>query len=186
VTVVDCVDTDDAAWAVLDANHRSINLCFAGSTINWTTDQWMQQSKAIDVAAYLCIQDCVKYGISTKVLVPPYTSDPPGISDHKYVTQHLGSGTHTDVGSFFPWPYFQQRIAFWNQALTTTGPPPTQDQPDHPVVPYDPTQNAPMETLTQVRVRWGRLGKRTLVEAVGVILDKVTGEDNSKDDSFSW
>ena len=186
VTVVDCVDTNLAAWAVLDANDRSINLCFAGSSINWSTDQWMQQSKAIDVAAYLCIQDCVKYGISTKVLVPPYTSDPPGISDHKYVTQHLGSGTHTDVGFNFPWPYFQQRIAFWNQALTKKGPPPTPDQPDHPVVPYDPTQNASLETLTQVRGRWGRLGKRTLVEAVGVILDKVTGEDNSKDDSFSW
>jgi hypothetical protein len=98
VTVVDVVDTDEASWSVRSANSRSINLCFAGSRAAWSRDQWLKQSRAIDVAAYLAVQDCRKYGIAIKVLAPPYNSNPPGISDHKYVTQWLKDGDHTDVG----------------------------------------------------------------------------------------
>jgi hypothetical protein len=110
VTVCDVVDTDQASWSVLSANDRSINLCFAGSSVNWTRDQWLQQSRAIDVAAYLCVQDCRKYGIAVKVIAPPYNCDPPGITDHKYVTQWLGDGTHTDVGPNFPWDVFAAAV----------------------------------------------------------------------------
>lgn len=106
VTVVDCVDTDFASWSVLSANDRSINLCFAGSRADWTRDQWLQQEKAIDVAAYLAVQDCKKYGISTQVVSRPYSTGTPGISDHFYVTDMLGDGDHTDVGSGFPWDVF--------------------------------------------------------------------------------
>ena len=186
VTVCDCADTDEASWSVGDANSRSINLCFAGSTINWSTSQWMQQSKAIDVAAYLCVCDATKYGFDPKVIVPPYLSDPPGVSDHKYVTQHLGWGTHTDVGFNFPWPYFQQRINYWQIALQTGSAPPAA-LPDHPVVPYDPTQNAEVEVLGQVRGRWAMLGGQTLVEAVAEIRDKVLGTaDRNKPDFLGW
>lgn len=127
VTVVDVVDTDDASWSVLSANPRSINLCFAGSRAAWSRNEWMRQSKAIDVAAYLAVQDCKKYGIATKVLAPPYNSNPPGISDHKYVTQWLKDGTHTDVGPNFPWDYFAQRVAFW--AVDQPPPPPDPTPP---------------------------------------------------------
>ncbi|WP_081392282.1 glycoside hydrolase family 19 protein [Mycolicibacterium fortuitum] len=113
VTVVDGVDTDLYSYSVLSANRRSINLCFAGSRASWTRDQWMKQSKAIDVAAYLAVQDAKKYGFSTKVIAPPYTGRIPGISDHRYVTKVLGDGTHTDVGDQFPWDYFAERVAFW-------------------------------------------------------------------------
>ena len=105
VTVVDVVDTDDASWSVLSANNRSINLCFAGSRAGWSRDQWLKQSRAIDVAAYLAVQDCKHYGISTRVVAPPYNSTP-GISDHQYVTQVLKDGSHTDVGPNFPWDVF--------------------------------------------------------------------------------
>ncbi|HUO38651.1 MAG TPA: N-acetylmuramoyl-L-alanine amidase [Mycobacterium sp.] len=111
VNVVDVVDTDYASWSVLSANNRSINLCFAGSTVNWTRDEWLQNmGNAIDVAAYLAVQDCRKYGINVGVLSPPYNSDPPGITDHKYVTDWLGDGTHTDVGPNFPWDTFTAAI----------------------------------------------------------------------------
>lgn len=113
VTVVDCVDTDRASWSVLSANARSVNLCFAGSRAAWTRADWMKQSKAIDVAAYLAVQDCQKYNIPTKVIAPPYTGRVPGITDHRYVTKVLGDGTHTDVGDGFPWDYFSERVAFW-------------------------------------------------------------------------
>lgn len=113
VTVVDVVDTDLASWSVLNANSRAINLCFAGSKAAWSRDQWMQQSRAIDVAAYLAVQDCVKYGIELDVMPPNAYRDPPGISDHAYVTRYLGIGTHTDCGPNFPWDYFAERVKFW-------------------------------------------------------------------------
>lgn len=112
VNVDDIVDTDFASWSVLDENNYSINLCFAGSFASWSRQQWLDDmGNAIDVAAYLCVQDCIKYGIATTVIAPPYSLDPPGITDHKYVTEHLGIGTHTDVGDNFPWDVFSQAIA---------------------------------------------------------------------------
>lgn len=111
VTVVDVVDTDRASWSVLSANNRSINLCFAGSRASWSTAEWMRNSKAIDVAAYLAVQDCRKYGIPLKVIAPPYTAGRAGISDHNYVTQVLRDGSHTDVGKNFPWRYFESKVA---------------------------------------------------------------------------
>ncbi len=111
VTVCDVVDTDYASWSVLDANNESINLCFAGSYVAWTRQQWLDNaSRAIDVAAYLCVQDCRKYDIPFKVIRPPYPSDPPGISDHRYVTEHLHVGNHTDVGDNFPWDVFEAAV----------------------------------------------------------------------------
>lgn len=110
VSVVDVVDTDFASWSALSANSRSINLCFAGSRAGWSRSQWMRISKAIEVAAYLAVADCKKYGIATRVLAPPYSSNPPGISDHKYVTQWLKDGTHTDVGNNFPWDFFTAAV----------------------------------------------------------------------------
>ncbi|SHP62012.1 peptidoglycan recognition protein family protein [Mycobacteroides abscessus] len=125
VTVVDVVDTDKASWSALSANNRSINLCFAGSRASWTREQWMKQANALDVAAYLAVQDCEKYDIPTKVIAPPYSGRIPGISDHHYVTKVLGDGTHTDVGDGFPWDYFTERVTFWagvgQAAPPTTG-----------------------------------------------------------------
>lgn len=112
VTVVDVVDTDFAAWAVGASNYRSINLCFAGSRASWTREQWLKQSRAIDVAAYLAAQDCKKYGIDPRVIVPPYAFNPPGISDHRYCSLHLQDGNnHTDVGDNFPWDVFTAAVA---------------------------------------------------------------------------
>lgn len=110
VTLVDVVDTDLYSWSVLNANVFSINLCFAGSRAAWTRDQWLQQSRAIDVAAYIAVQDCRKYKFSTEVIKPPYGQARQGISDHKYVTQCLGIGNHTDVGNNFPWDVFQAAV----------------------------------------------------------------------------
>jgi N-acetyl-anhydromuramyl-L-alanine amidase AmpD len=122
VTVCDVVDTDLASWSVLSANNRSINLCFAGSSASWSRGQWLTQSRAIDVAAYLCVNDCRKYGIPLAVIAPPYTAGRAGITDHAYVTKVLGDGTHTDVGPNFPWDHFTQRIQYWQNP--TPKPPP--------------------------------------------------------------
>src|SRR5690606_20154819 len=63
VTVVDVIATDVASWSVLDANNRSINLCFAGSRAAWSRQQWLDNmGRAIDVAAYLAVQDSRSYG----------------------------------------------------------------------------------------------------------------------------
>ena len=111
VTVVDNVDTDNASWSALSANNRSINLCFAGTQAAWSRDQWLTKfGNAIDVAAYLAVQDCRKYKIPTKIVAPPYNDRIPGITDHRYVTKVLGDGTHTDVGDGFPWDVFAAAV----------------------------------------------------------------------------
>jgi hypothetical protein len=108
VTVVDVIDTDLYSWSVLDANVFSINACFAGSFAGWTREQWLSKAgRAIDVMAYLAVQDCKKYPtMSAHVVPPPYAVKGPCISDHRYVTKALGIGDHTDVGNGFPWDVF--------------------------------------------------------------------------------
>lgn len=108
--VCNVVDTDYYSWSVLDANVFSINLCFAGSFAGWSREQWLLREKDIEIAAYIAVQDCRKYGIPFEVIAPPYGKPRPGIADHKYVTQALGVGTHTDVGYNFCWDRFQYYV----------------------------------------------------------------------------
>ena len=111
VTVCDVVDTDLASWSVLSANNRSINLCFAGSRAAWSRQDWLDKAgRAIDVAAYLAVQDCRKYSIPVTVIAPPYITGRAGISDHNYVTKVLKDGTHTDIGRGFPWDVFTAAV----------------------------------------------------------------------------
>ena len=129
VTVVDVVDTDLASWSVLSANNRSINLCFAGSSVKWSVDEWMRNSKAIDAAAWLAVQDCKKYNIPFTVIAPPYNAGRAGISDHAYVTKVLKDGTHSDCGPNFPWPYFASKVAEYAHGTPTPAPAPAPKPP---------------------------------------------------------
>ncbi|MEU7766436.1 glycoside hydrolase domain-containing protein [Nocardia sp. NPDC049190] len=115
--VVDVVDTDSASWSVLDANPYTINLCFAGSRAAWSRDRWLSIRDDLRIAAWLAVQDARKYGFDTYVIAPPYQQRS-GISDHKYVTECLGIGTHTDVGPNFPWDVFALDV----QAFTSGEP----------------------------------------------------------------
>lgn len=126
VTVCDVVDTDLASWSVLSANNRSINLCFAGSSVNWSRDTWMRNSKALDAAAWLAVQDAKKYGIPFTVIAPPYGKARAGISDHAYVTKVLKDGTHSDVGPNFPWAYFAGKVAEYAGTVKPVTPTPVQ------------------------------------------------------------
>ena len=175
VTVVDCVDTDLASWSVLSANGRSINLCFAGSRSAWTRNDWLVKAgKAIDVAAYLAVQDARKYGFSIQVIRPPYTARIPGISDHRYVTKVLGDGTHTDLGDGFPWDIFAERVLYWASPAT----PPTPELPGTKQFPGDWTdRDIAVESLRQQRGvdldGWPQLGGRTQVDYLAHLGQKV-------------
>lgn len=112
--VVDVVDTDLASWSVGDANSYSINLCFAGSYAGWSRQQWLtNMGRAIDIAAYLVAQDCKKYGIAAIWLGSggSYRAASSGVSDHQYVTNVIGWGSHTDVGKGFPGDVFAAALA---------------------------------------------------------------------------
>ena len=177
VTVVDVVDTDRGSWSALSANRRSINLVFAGSKASWKREEWLRNSRAIDVAAYLAAQDCAKYGIPKRVLVPPYSA-PGGVSDHRYVTRYLRDGTHTDVGgpmsppwTGFPWDVFE--LAFQKYSGTKL--------PAAPKPPTPPTPPTPVPTpADESMLRWNCLGGQTLIEAVAEIRDKILGTDDRK------
>lgn len=118
--VCNIVDTDYYSWSVLDANVFSVNLCFAGSYAGWSREQWLQREKDIEIAAYITVQDCKKYGIPLDVIAPPYGKARPGISDHKYVTQALGIGTHTDVGNNFPWDRAKHYVEKFSRVAAKT------------------------------------------------------------------
>lgn len=163
VTVVDVVDTDYASWSVGNANNRSINLCFAGSKAAWTRQDWLTKApKAIAAAAYLAAQDCKKYGIKPYVILPPYDVDPPGISDHRYVTEHLGWGNHTDVGDGFPWDVFIAAVNKYSGNETVT-----------PGFTYPSTEVMIREIWEQLRgpeaKGWPQLGKNTKGENLSLV-----------------
>jgi len=175
VTVCDVVDTDYASWSCLSANNRSINLCFAGSSVNWSRDQWLQQSRALDVAAYIAVQDCKKYGIPLKVLSPPYNSAPPGISDHKYVTEYLGDGTHSDTGPNFPWDVFTANIVKWSLAISQPSAAPVAPVAAPIAPPAKPIPKPVGPANDQLTLRWNCLGGQTVVEALAEIRDHLKG-----------
>lgn len=211
ITVIDCVPIDRASWSVLDANNRSIDLCFAGSYAAWTREEWIANAgRAIDVAAYIAARDCIAVGIPTRTIFPPY-AHPGGVSDHRYVTEFLGIGTHVDVGgpmgppwTGFPWDSFDASFQKYAGLFAAPAAPaedgtppaaPAGPPPGDPALAAEPT-DAEYEVLAQTRGRWGRLGKnktgpsagknRTLVEAVGFLVDEAEHTDNSANTEFSW
>ncbi|MGY5305077.1 N-acetylmuramoyl-L-alanine amidase [Nocardia gipuzkoensis] len=132
--VCDVVDTDLASWSVLDANPYTINLCFAGSRAGWGPDDWAQVDGDIRIAAWLAVQDAKKYGFAADVIAPPYQQRE-GLSDHNYVTECLGIGTHTDVGFNFPWTRFMGYVQEYASGAAT-GPPPSAIDDTYAVNPW--------------------------------------------------
>lgn len=127
VNVIDVVAMAEASWSVGNSNNRSINMCFAGSTVTWSRDEWLSNmADGIDVAAYLAVLDCHAWGIPLNVIPGPnYNSDPPGISDHRYCSDYLQDGnTHTDVGNNFPWDVFTAAVAKYGGLPTPPPAPP--------------------------------------------------------------
>lgn len=180
VTVVYCADTDNESWSVGNSNPRSLNYCFGGSFSGWTTEQWMQQSGAIDAIAWEIVSDCIKYGLTTKDKRPPvdwstnYAHNPPVISDHRYCSVKLRDGNnHTDVDNgrgTFPWKYLEDRINEYADIQLGI----TDDKPATPEVPVTkPTPVGPADD--QVTLRWNCLGGHTLVEALAEVRDKILG-----------
>ena len=179
VTVCDVVDTDLASWSVGNANSISINLCFAGSKAAWTRDQWLKQSKSIDVAAYLAVQDCRKYGMSTLVIPPPYKAGTPGISDHRWVTDIYGWGTHIDVGPGFPWDVFSAAVAKYTAAAAPDPTTPTTPEVPMPNATPESTDQRILDMHRQILGRWEMLGWLTVVEALALLVDAATGSKNA-------
>jgi len=180
VTVVDMVDTDLACWAVGNSNLRSINYCFAGTDASWSRDQWLTQSKAIDVVAYLVVQDAIKYGIDPTAHItfgPNYDGKPPPVvSDHRYCTDVLRDGnTHVDVGDNFPADLYTASILkYWAAANQITPPDPT-PVPSPAIRPVQTADEYTAEIFDQLRARWNCLGGQTVVEAMAEVRDKVLG-----------
>ena len=116
-TLIGSVDTDRAAWSVLDANPYTINLCFAGSRAAQSRDDWISKfGNAIDLAAQVAVRDCLKYGIDPRTLGQDYAAigrRAKGICDHSGITFGLKIGDHTDVGKNFPWDVFADRVNHW-------------------------------------------------------------------------
>ena len=136
--LVDVVDTDLASWSVGDANGYSINLCFAGSRASWSREQWLARDQDLRIAAYIAVQDARKYGFSSAWLGSGgnYRPANSGVSDHQYVTDVIGWGTHTDVGRGFPGDVFAKYLAEYSGIAP--GPAPTPGEKDDDMAWTDP------------------------------------------------
>jgi hypothetical protein len=142
----------------------SINLCFAGSSVKLTRQQWLDKyGRDIEIAAYLAVQDARKYGFSTEVIVPPYAGNArPGISDHRYVTDKLGIGTHTDVGPNFPWDVFKAHVdRFVNGTTIGDDDVPLVSRPSRSIYRESnndlPWQGTPLDFVIDAQVHEGRV-----------------------------
>lgn len=169
-TVIDCVDTDEACWAVGNSNGRSINFCFAGSRSDWTREEWLANERGtIAAAAYLFVQDCAKYPkLKARVIAPNYSA-PPGAADHNYCTKFLKDGNnHTDVGPNFPWDVFTADV---QKYATGTVTPPVVVPPTQPV---RTDRQLLEEVWDQLRgpggKGWPQLGGKSLVDGLAELL----------------
>lgn len=185
VTVVDVVDTDRYSWAVLNANVFTINACFAGSFASQTRAQWLANFRnAIRVAAYLAVEDCKKYPtIAATVIEPPYANHGSGISDHRFVTDALGIGSHTDVGgpmaapwSGFPWDVFESDVKSFLAPVVVGPDTPPPDVDDTPIWAH-PTNDAMIADIwDQLRgprgKGWPQDKDRTPVESIWALTKK--------------
>ncbi|AEV52079.1 lysin [Rhodococcus phage REQ1] len=106
------VDTDRSAWAVLDANGYTINLCYAGSRASMSRDEWIAKySNAIDFTGWLIARDAKQYGFTPYVIGhPEIRAGKQGTTDHYGITKGLGIGDHTDVGGGYPWDLLRKAI----------------------------------------------------------------------------
>lgn len=121
-TVYQLVNPDLASWSVGDYNNRCINFVIGRSTVEWTRNDWLTKArKAIRIMAYLMVQNAKRYNIEPTVIPPDYTNPkdvkyhkaPPGISDHRYVTEYLGWGSHTDCGPNFPMDVLESDVKYF-------------------------------------------------------------------------
>lgn len=130
-TLIGSVNTDRAAWSVLDANPYTLNLCFAGSRAAMSREEWIGKfGNAIDLAAQVAVRDCIQYGIDLNVHGRDYDKIRrriEGICDHSGITYGLSIGDHTDVGANFPWDVFADRVRYWvhGSGAATPAPVPT-------------------------------------------------------------
>jgi LGFP repeat-containing protein len=92
---------------VLSANPYTYNLCFAGSFVEWSQDEWLSHADDIRIAVHVTLEVARRKGFAGEIIADPYRRAD-GIADHQYVTRILGIGTHTDVGPNFPWWFAKQ------------------------------------------------------------------------------
>lgn len=112
--VVAVVDTDRSSWSVGNANHRVINVCFAGSYAEWTRQEWLgRMGNGIEIAAYLLVLDCKKYPRIDPVVRShdDIRAGKRGLTDHRGINVAvLNAKGHWDVGDGFPWDIFAAHV----------------------------------------------------------------------------
>lgn len=121
------VGSNDAAWAVLDANPYTLNFVFAGSKASQSRQVWLEHfGNAIDFAAKVFVDQAKIYDP-----LDPFVRSPAeigrglsGATDHWGITTGLRIGDHTDVGPNFPWDKFIEAVAKYRDGVNIPPPPP--------------------------------------------------------------
>lgn len=103
---VDYLPDNVAAWSMLSANHRSLNLCFTGMA-EWDRAEWLRHDAMLRRGADVVRDWCVRYAIPMVHLTPAQVgADYPGVIGHADWTTGKRQGTHWDPGPAFVWDIF--------------------------------------------------------------------------------
>lgn len=112
--VVHVVDTDMASWSVGNGNNATWNYCYAGSRAAWTRQQWLgRMGRAIEIHAYIWVQDAKKYGKNAHVIDWAEIARPgsSGATDHRGINEALLKAKgHWDCGDGYPWDIFEGHV----------------------------------------------------------------------------
>ena len=88
-------------------NERAINAVIAGSTVNWTREQWLAHPQALQSLAYLAATS----GVPLQQLTGQNIRTQGGIGGHDTATAGgYPTEGHTDPGANFPWGEFMQIV----------------------------------------------------------------------------
>jgi hypothetical protein len=171
---VENVPVDEGPWAAVDANDIGVHICFAGSFAAWNYDDWMNHDAALQRAAVATAAACQQYDIPAEHvrLGDGWPVSDKGIAGH-FAFGARGGGHH-DPGDGFPWPQF---LALVREHITPPKEEPPVDNPPTPnpfAIPKPQTENTQISQLwDQLLIEWDMLGRRTIVEAVAAIGEKL-------------
>lgn len=104
-TTIQCVDYAEEAWAMLDGNSRSDQVCCTGFAA-WSRDTWLLHKGMLDrIARWLAERARVRGIPLDHIGSAGVANRAPGVIGHGDYTIGARDGTHTDPGPNFPWDY---------------------------------------------------------------------------------
>lgn len=125
--LIGIVPLNRGCWALLNGNPRSVNICFAGSSVRWSRAEWLKHRSAIRKAARYLYECSVELGYSLRFIGDDGVSRmASGVIEHGNYSRGAHDGNHSDCGPNFPWDVLKAEL----DALSNGAPAPVTGDDD--------------------------------------------------------